>query len=245
MKRELWIGTLSKYGCPPWPCPHCKKGTVQLDRTSLAFHETVLSKQGRQHDEFAHDWIDYRFTAWADCASCKGRVAIAGIGGPEQVPVSEDDWDWQDRFAPQIWTPMPEMIDIPEKCPKEVRNALNDAFALHAFQRAACASRLRVALEALMDHEGIPRKRKNAKGKFDQMTLHARLMKFAMSSTEAGEHLMALKWLGNAGSHEGEVTLDDLLNAFEIFEHALAEIIGKRKQRVAKLAKGLTKKFAK
>jgi hypothetical protein len=53
---------------------------------------------------------------------------------------------------------------------------------------------------------------------------------------------MALKWLGNTGTHSAEVSEDDLLDAFEILEHALIEIIEKRSTKVAELAKKLTKK---
>jgi hypothetical protein len=53
---------------------------------------------------------------------------------------------------------------------------------------------------------------------------------------------MALKWLGNTGAHEGSISDADLLDAFEIFEHALAEIVDKRSANLAALAKKLTKK---
>lgn len=53
---------------------------------------------------------------------------------------------------------------------------------------------------------------------------------------------MALKWLGNAGSHDRTVSKSDLLDAFEILEHALAEIIDRRSAKVAELAKKLAKK---
>jgi hypothetical protein len=36
---------------------------------------------------------------------------------------------------------------------------------------------------------------------------------------------MALKWLGNTGTHTSAVTRDDLLDAFEILDHALVELI--------------------
>ena len=53
---------------------------------------------------------------------------------------------------------------------------------------------------------------------------------------------MALKIVGNAGSHTTKVTHDDVLDALEIVEHALAEIIDERSARIAKLASKLTAK---
>jgi len=60
-----------------------------------------------------------------------------------------------------------------------------------------------------------------------------------------GAQLMALKWLGNTASHEGSVSRDDLLDAFEILEHSLSELIEQRSARVAELARQLTKKHSK
>jgi hypothetical protein len=60
-----------------------------------------------------------------------------------------------------------------------------------------------------------------------------------------GIQLMALKWLGNTASHEGNVSREDLLDAFEILEHILVELIDQRSVRVAELARNLTKKHAK
>lgn len=53
---------------------------------------------------------------------------------------------------------------------------------------------------------------------------------------------MALKWIGNTGSHGSYMSTNDLLDSFEIMEHALAEIIGGHSARVAAIAKKLTKK---
>ena len=56
---------------------------------------------------------------------------------------------------------------------------------------------------------------------------------------------MALKSLGNSGAHEGSISREDLLDAFEVLEHSLEEIIEQRSKRVAALSKKLTKKHGK
>ncbi len=47
--------------------------------------------------------------------------------------------------------------------------------------------------------------------------------KFGEKQDDAATQLMAIKWLGNIGSHAGlaVLTRDDLLDAFEHFEYAL------------------------
>jgi hypothetical protein len=125
---------------------------------------------------------------------------------------------------------MPDIFDIPAKCPKEVSEELRAGFSLFFSDRGATANRVRIALERLMDHLKIP------PGK-----LHDRLDIFSKQNP-IGENLMAVKWLGNTGSHEGKVSRDDLLDGFQILEHALAEIIEMRSANAAELARKLTQK---
>lgn len=50
--------------------------------------------------------------------------------------------------------------------------------------------------------------------------------------------LFAVKWLGNAGSHEGtELSANDVLDAYEIMEHLLEEIYSQRSTRLQAIAK--------
>jgi hypothetical protein len=137
---------------------------------------------------------------------------------------------------------MPDIFELPKKCPVDIAHELRAAFALYWSDPSATANRVRVALEHLMDHLGIQKRRKNKKGKFDKLTLHHRIEIFTKTEPRIGDQLMALKLLGNTGSHDGRVMRDDVLDAFEIIEHALLELIDHRSKRVAALAQGLKDK---
>jgi hypothetical protein len=211
---------------------------------TLVSHETAESKSARQSDDWNPDWINYNFTAWAQCSNqtCKQSFAIGGEGGvgPDYGP--EGDIEWQDYFAPLFCRPMPDIIGLPEKCPLEVQTELRSAFSIFWLQKAGCAGRIRVALEYLMNHLGVPKRKRDKAGKYFDLTLHARIDAYAKSEPDIGAQLIALKWLGNTGSHYSDVKASDLLDAFEILEHALAEIVGGRSKRIALLAKKLTRK---
>lgn len=57
------------------------------------------------------------------------------------------------------------------------------------------------------------------------------------------ELFLAIKWLGNAGSHSNkEITIDDVLDAYEIMETVLKELFEYKKDTVKKLAKKIIKK---
>ena len=139
---------------------------------------------------------------------------------------------------------MPDMFELLEKCPLEVKAELCAAFRLFWSDQAASAGRVRVSLERLMDHYGILKRRKNRKGKYYDLTLNDRIKEFSKAEPTAEERIMALKWLGNTGSHKRDVSPDDLLDGFEVLEYFIAEFLDKRSARVAKLARRLISKHA-
>lgn len=248
MNRILWTRTISQHICPPWQCPSCKKGTISLVPKSLAFEETTRSKRGHSDPDFDPEWIIYSFTAWGKCSneSCKQRFAIAGDGGVEpEYTSNEGDWEYVDYFQPRYCHPMPNIIEVPRKCPDEVKNQLSDAFSLFWPNQAACANKIRGSLEFLLNHLGVPKQKESDKEKPVSLSLHDRINAYAANDPIIGSQLMALKWLGNTGSHDGEVSRSDILDAFEILEHTLEELINRRSERVAELTKKLAQKHGK
>lgn len=242
--RSLWIDSLTEVACPAWPCPVCRKGSLALIRDSMRHEETIRSIQAHDHDGWDADWIEYVFTAWAECRhpNCRQLFALAGTGGIGPGYDADGETEWNKYFSPTACCPMPDIIEIPAKCPEDVSQELRSAFQLFWSHRGACAGRIRVALECLMNDLGVPKRKKTNNGKFADLSLHGRIEIFAMKNRSAGPNLMALKWLGNAGSHDTTVSPSDLLDAFEVLEHSLGEIIDQRSKKVAMLARTLTKK---
>jgi hypothetical protein len=246
MERELWSKHIGEHFMPSWPCPVCLRGHTQLVPKSLRYEETQPSKAEHGHEAWDPDWIEYVFTAWGQCSHqpCKQLFAISGVGGVDQYYTDEGENETYAHFKPSVCHPMPELIALPQKCPEVVASELRVAFALFWRHPEACAGRIRVALELLLDQLQLPRRRKSKAGKFTELTLHSRLEALSERSLTIGLQLMALKWLGNSGSHDGAVSQDDLLDAFEILEHSLAELLEQRSKRIAELAKKLTRKHA-
>ncbi len=251
MKRSLWTATISEHHAPAWPCPTCNKGTLALKTKSVIFDETVDSKQEHDEDYWSPECTDYVFTAWLKCGhpSCGQEVAVSGNGGVEQWqvmgPDDEPEIVYNDYFTPKFLSPTPDIFDLPRKCPDVVKSHLRAGFKLFFCDQSAAANRIRVALENLLDHLTVPRRRKNQNNKLSNLSLHERIELFIKREPSLGGQLMALKWLGNTASHEADVSRDDLLDAFEILQHILEELIGHRSARVAELARKLTKKHAK
>ncbi len=246
MKRRLWESTLSKVFCPSWLCPVCKKGTLRLRQKSLTFEETVESKRRYRQDAWGPDEIEFIFNAWADCthASCAQPFAISGTGGVEQEYVGGDgSWEWVECFYPKAVIPTLDIIELPNGCPQTVLVPLRQAFSVFWSQPEACAARVRVALEALLTHVGVPTVDKTSTEKQTDIPLHRRIELYAKENPEIGQQLMALKWIGNSSSHGGQVARREILDAFELLEHSLIEVLEKRSAKMAALAKKLTEKY--
>lgn len=244
MDRALWKQTLTERHAPAWPCPSCQRGSLRIVPDSLVKHETTRSRRAHGDENWDPDWIEYTFTAWLKCGTCSENVVVSGVGGIEPG-YDQEGMTWDDYFSPRLVFPTLDILTIPKKCPEDVSQKLRAAFAIFWIDQAAAATRVRVALELLLNHLGVKRRRKDHRGKIVDLSLHARIEEFAKRDPVIGAQLMALKWLGNTGSHEGKVTKDDLLDAFEIMEHALVELIDRRSAKVAELAKGLALRHGK
>ncbi len=215
-----------------------------MDRKSLVKKETVESRLAHVHPDWDPEWIEYVFTAWLKCNRdpCSQPVAVSGKGFVREQFDPENENSWLDYYFSPVWcTPMPDMFELSHKWPKHIKNELRAAFALFWCNPAASATKIRISLECLLDHLKVKKRRKK-EGKFIKLNLHQRIEAFQKNEPSIGSQLMALKWLGNTSSHEGEVSHFDVLDGFEIIEHTLVELLDKRTAKVAALARGLTEK---
>lgn len=82
---------------------------------------------------------------------------------------------------------------------------------------------------------------KNGKRQF--LNLHSRIGLLPAKHSDLRDLLFAIKWLGNAGSHaDSVVTLDDVMDAYELVDHVLQELYAQRAKKAKALAKLVNKK---
>lgn len=250
MKRSLWIEPITKKFSPAWPCPTCSNGTLALVPDSLVAKETQESKQRYQAMGDPKERVR-TFSAWLKCnhGDCGADVVVVGRGTFDRIQIGwredgEPEDGHRDNFHPLFCWPMPDIFELPEKCPDEVKAELRGGFQLFWSDHAASASRVRIALERLMDHCHVPKRRKENKGTYSDLMLHKRIEIFSQTQKATGEKLMALKWLGNTGSHQGSLSRNDLLDGFEILEYLIAELFAQRTARVEELTRQLIRKHS-
>lgn len=245
MNRSLWTQTLTEFYCPPLPCPTCGKGVFSLVSRSLVYQDTAKSKSWHLDEDWTFDDITYRFTARLKCGhiSCGDEAVIVGLGGVEEQQTQEG-WEETKYFSPKFCLPMPDLISIPEKCPSPVASELRAGFALYWSDSAATANRIRAAVERIMDHFRIQRRRRKTNGKFRRLSLQERLELFEKAETTISKRLIAVKWFGNTGSHERDVTRDEVLDALDILEDSLIELFEQRTRRLTALTRNLMTRHA-
>lgn len=210
---------------PDWPCPTCGKGHLKADKGLLLNKETGPSKAIRDHGAWDPDWIKSRFAGLLECnfANCGDLVAILGDVAVEEYYETDHEGElsreYRDLFKPISLSPPPLPITPPAKTPDLVKGALGEAAGLLWQSPEGAANQVRQAVEHLMDEQGMA---KSDPGIY--LPLHNRIKEFEAKDAKNAEILLAVKWLGNSGSHVGDLTRDDVFDAFDMIELVLVNL---------------------
>ena len=250
LNRKLWLREFTKEGKVEWPCPQCGHSALRLRKETLFEGQTRESQSASDHPGWEPEWIDGRFSCMMDCPHCGGNLAVAGKYRVQDDrhydEVHGEEGDYEAYYRPEFFSESPLMISIPESTPSEVSEELKSAFRLFWVDPWACANRIRSSVEELLTAQKVPRTTgripANSRRKF--LKLHDRLVRFGARKPELSEALMAVKWLGNAGSHSSPVTHEDILDGFEIVELVLEKLYSQREQRVKALSRAINRRKA-
>jgi Domain of unknown function (DUF4145) len=186
------------------------------------------------------------------CSASKSGEVVAVSGKVTVEPNYDDDggWNYEGMLEPKRMYPPPPIISFPSNLPGPVTHELDLAFQFYWGDYGACATKIRTSVERLMDHFKVAKfriaknpKKPNAPGKLTPLDLSSRIDKFiaATGTVIHKDHLHALRIVGNLGTHKNVLGRTELLDAFEVYEHALEELVGKKSAQIAKLAKKLSK----
>ena len=158
----------------------------------------------------------------------------------------DEEYGWaqkhDDLFTPKYFNPPLELMDLPKDCPAEAVEHLSESFALFFADPGAALNCVRAAVEAVLTSLGI-RRFVLVKGKRRPVNLHQRIQLLPQKYDELKDLLVAVKWLGNAGSHDGDKpTAGDVRTTYDLLEHALSEIYEAKGKKLKALAKKVNKK---
>lgn len=237
INRHAWPETFTQDRPLKWSCGECGS-ILALLANGLRSSETGPSKEAHELLAWEPEWTTGRFVADYACAHCGDLATVIGSYTLVEDPDSfrRQEQTYYEVYRIRAIDPAPLLISIPEEAPDPIREQVHKAFRLFWIDNAACANALRGAVELLLDHHKI-RKTSKAKGTQARLTLHARIQEFTKSQTELGAMLMAIKWIGNGGSHSQSLARERLFDGFDLLEHMLRESFAPDRKRLERIAK--------
>jgi len=248
MNRYLYKIEFNEKRIPNWICPICNKSSLILVDKSFIYYETSASLKDQKIAGWNPEWIEYNYNCLLKCSNknCNGKVINIGKGGVSYDYCVDNNGkdlsDWNNYFIPTYFIPNLHIFLVPKKTPKLVKIEIEKSFNLFFCDSSAAANHIRIALEILLTHLKVKRYTISKKRNRIPLTLHARIEKLPEKYKEYKDLFIAVKWLGNAGSHNIIITSDDVMDIYNILEHILNEIFESKKKHIKKLAKQINKK---
>lgn len=220
------------------PCPNCEIGLLFPIVNTQQRSETAESRERNTYGSYNQN--DYVFSLHLKCSNCGEIVVVSGYWCEYQF-ISDEETENQKHIVPISFYPAPKIISIPKSCPKSVSNILNDSFVLYWIDLSSCANKIRVSIELLLDDLKIRKTLLTKKGKRIELKLHNRILLYKLKNSEAADFLLAIKWIGNDGSHYSKITKNDVLDAYELLEFSLEQIYNDKKKNLVKLSRNINK----
>lgn len=236
--RAMWHGCYRQDLMPKFRCSRCENGRLVSNLKTIQVKETEFSKIESRNQDYAPDWDVQRFSLEMKCdeVTCGEISFVIGETEAEQYYDEEFHTDvWMTNLQPRGFYPAPPIIHIPVEVPDDIRREVNKAFDLFWTDLNAAANRLRVSVERIMDERKVPLEALTKKGKMQGLDLNGRIQEFSKTEKDHGDTLTALRMVGNLGSHGGDVQREALLDVFAVYEDCLAEMYGKRTEKIKEL----------
>jgi Domain of unknown function (DUF4145) len=250
VKRDRWKPEFYATSGLIWPCPSCGASPLRVIRETIADGQTRASKALQENDWAGPEHIDGRFSCLMDCANCGNTVGSTGTFHFEDNRRLDERrgemGDFDKRYSVRYFTESPLLVDIPEATPEPVVEELLASFQLFWSDPLGCANRIRSAVEKLLTSQKVPQTNgKSAKaGGRKFLTLHARIERYRAKQPSVADKLMAVKWVGNAGSHAGAITTEDALDGYELLDWVLDTLYARRHRRAPTLSKAINRRRA-
>jgi len=252
--RKLWSKRFDRDNIPEWTCPRCHRGFLELEQDKFYFYETKESLETQEQSDFyLPECIEYRFIGTLKCNNkkCAEKVLFCGIGGIEEVIQQYDEISGKlllheldigvfDYFFPTYFNPPIEIFPIPLNCPIHIINVIKKAFLLYWCDTSSCGNKIRIIVEFILDYLKI-KKREKKGASYKPLSLHDRILIFRPTNPDVGELLLAMKWIGNIGSHTNKLKREDLLTDFELLQFVINEIFVNDRKRLKKIAQKIIK----
>ena len=243
--RSLWTASFLEKRAPPWPCPECRSALFVVPG-SFTVGEDVKSRKAHVLEEWDPEWIEERFSSMLQCSreACGQYVVLVGTARTQwdNDPDPPGSMAYERVFSPLLLLPMPALFAVPRACPEAIAHELQESFNLIWLDTASAGNRVRAALELLMDHVGMKKTALSSSRKRKRLPLHDRILLFRQRDQAMADSLLAVKRIGNSGSHPAGLSVTDLFDAYDILEHVLEELLSRRSRTLRRLVRSILRR---
>lgn len=217
--KESFLNYFKKKDPIPFQCPYCDRNSLRIKEGSWyqfdqSNHGVVEGFEDPEYQSFAYHTV-------YECVNpnCFQEIFSSGTGHNEYVYDYDNEIPYSSYFQPKFFQPPLHFFQLPEKLPIKIKQQILLSFSLVLQSPTSAVNSLRIALEDLLDLKGIQKNQKRS--------LHKRIEEDVPNIPELApfkELFMAIKWLGNSGSHGDNVELVLILYVYEVLELILKSL---------------------
>ena len=246
-KSRWLLDKISKETPPNWLCPTCGIGELTFNKDWVKRDRNSSTKQ--EHPDYISQFPEEQVEHFAGILICSNRNCLESVATLGLVTYEPEYEEYEGRigeyrvYHPKFFFPELKLFQISKSCPPVISAQVNKSFSHFFNDSSACANAIRTALELIMDDREVAKSYLSS-GRRKSYTLHKRIEIFGIGRPELQAFLTAAKWIGNAGSHIGEISKEALFDGYELLEHCIDELYDK-KERIKELtvkAKEINKK---
>ncbi|KQP63517.1 DUF4145 domain-containing protein [Nocardioides sp. Leaf285] len=217
MHLSKFTGLLTEKYWPTVPCPTCEVGNLRLDgAVKVTWASHVMTAPA--YPPLAEVDHGGAFTAHLRCddSGCQEGAVVAGRAYVDEQWERPSDSRYQTFLQVHFVEPALRLFHVPPATPDSIREAVRAASIVMWASPSSAANRLRYAVEEILDDQGVTK----------SGTTHGRIERFSKTDKPMADALMAVKWIGNEGSHQDVLTTNDVLDDAEILKHVVVALYG-------------------
>lgn len=192
-----------------------------------------MSASNRAHPAFEPEWVYGTFSIRGKCENPECSQVFHGAGDFSvdfsTSSLRHDPWEvgpppYSSYYRLTNLHPPLHLMPVPQSAPKSVQDGVLRASRVLFADPGLAATALRAVVELFLTSEGISAT--NASMRF--RSAHSRIKEWrnkGVNRSQTADLLFAVKWLGNAGTHEdSDLTLLEVLAGAKLLDEAFHRI---------------------
>lgn len=223
--RSLWREAFVPDKYPRFACPTCywsHAGKLAAKLSDLHVETpTHIAQLPWETSKFGGR---FRLTMRCDAVACGEVVLVVGDVCPWEMAIDGQKVNYAEALFPAYFFPAPPIIAASGAQDGHTGLLLHKSFELFWVEPESGMNCVRRIIEGTLDNFGVPKTFLTKAGNERRTTLINRIDVFLSTDEHVAESLMALRKIGNIGSHGGEINREMVLDAYELLDDCMRHL---------------------